>query len=79
MKTISFKASEEEVRRIHQLARMERLSVSEYLRRRALGQSSAVGFERLKCELTGAEIFKPLGDLPPLTTEAVRQMLSDFP
>lgn len=79
MKTISFKASEDEVRRIRQLARQERVSLSEYLRRRALGMGNLLAYERVKCEFTGADILKPVGALPPLTTEAVRKMLADFP
>ena len=37
MKILSFKVSEDEVRKIRQLARKEGVLVSEYLRRRALG------------------------------------------
>jgi len=79
MITITFKASEDEARRIRQLARHERLSISEYLRRRALGNDSPSAYERVKCEFTGAEILKPVGAFAPLTTETVREMLADFP
>ncbi len=78
MITITFKASADEARRIRQLARRERLSVSEYLRRTALGKDAPIAYERVKCEFTGAEILKPVGAHPPLTTEAVREMLADW-
>ena len=79
MKILTFKVSEDEARRIRQLARMERVSVSEYLRRRALDKAGLPGYELVKCEFTGAEILKATGTVPPLTTEDVREMLSDFP
>lgn len=81
MKTISFKVSEEEARRIRQLARREKVSVSEFLRRRAIGtaESGHVPVGKIRCAITGAEIFAPLTGEAPLTTEAVREMLSDFP
>ena len=40
MKILSFKVSEDEVRKIRQLARKEGVLVPEYLRRRALGITS---------------------------------------
>ena len=33
----------------------------------------------VRCPHTGAMIFAALEDLPPLTTEAVRELLADFP
>jgi hypothetical protein len=56
------------------------LTVSEFLRRRAAGTESpgaAVG--KVRCEFTGAEIFAPMTDSPLLTSDQVREMLSDFP
>ena len=79
MKTISFKVRDDEARRIRQLAASEGVSVSEYLRRRAIGIEEAEPVGRVRCDLTGAEIFAPLPGSPPLTTEAVRRILTDFP
>jgi hypothetical protein len=79
MKTITFKATEEEVRLIRQNAKQEHVSVSEYLRRRALDKGAPISYEKVKCEFTGAEILKPVGALPPLTNETVREILADFP
>jgi len=54
--------------------------VSEYLRRRARLAMPAPSSPRLvRCPHTGAMIFAALDDLPPLTTEAVRELLADFP
>lgn len=79
MKTISFKVSEDEALRIRQKAKHEKLSVSEYLRRRAMGQENPGPVGKVRCKLTGAEIFAPLPESPVLTTQSVRQMLADFP
>ncbi len=79
VKTISFKVSEEEARGIRQQASRERLTLSEFLRRRALGSAQGRSIRKSRCKHTGAEIFAPLPGDPPLTTEAVREMLSDFP
>lgn len=79
MKTISFKVSEDEAKLIQYRARSEHLSVSEYLRRKATGREGAAPVGKVRCEITGAEIFGPLEDAPHLTTESVRELLSDFP
>ncbi len=79
MTTISFKVSEEEARRIRNRARQQRLSVSEYLRRRATGSEVAAPVGKIRCDLTGAEIFAPLSGGSALSTETVRQMLAEFP
>jgi len=79
MKTLTFKVSDDEARLIRALARREKLSVSEYLRRRAGGGREAGNPGRVKCEFTGATIFAPLAGQPPFDTESVREMLADFP
>jgi hypothetical protein len=79
VKTISFKVSEDEDRRIRRQARRERLSLSAYLRRRATGAGGVKALKKVRCEFTGAEIFAPVPDQSPLTTEEVREMLTDFP
>lgn len=80
MATITFKVSEDEARLIRSRARIEGVTVSEYLRRRArLAMPAAPPPGRVRCPRTGAMIFAAPEDLPPLTTETVRALLSDFP
>jgi len=80
MPTLTFKVTDEEARYIRALARREKISVSEYLRRQAQpSDESAAPIGHARCEHTGATIFAPAPDLPPLTTESVRQMLAEFP
>jgi len=80
MKTLTFKVSDDEARLIRSLARREKLSVSEYLRRRAGGGSGVARVPgRVRCEFTGAMIFAPAPGQPPFDTESVREMLADFP
>jgi hypothetical protein len=77
--TLSFKVSEEEARRIRREAKLAGITVSEFLRRRAMGTAAGGAVEKVRCEFTGAEIFAPLAGAEPLTTETVREMLADFP
>lgn len=80
MKTISFKVTDDEAKLIRSLAKQERTSLSEFLRRRAKGAGSAPEPpQRVRCEFTGAMIFGPPSVQPPLTADSVREMLSDFP
>ena len=80
MATISFKVSDEEARLIRARARSDGVSVSEYLRRRARLAMPPPSSPRLvRCPHTGTMIFAALEDQPPLTTEAVRELLADFP
>lgn len=80
MQTISFKISPEEARIVRERARQEHLTLSEFLRRQAVAppQSAAKVRTRL-CPLTGATIFDAGEQLPPLTVEATRDMLINFP
>ncbi len=80
MATISFKVSEDEARFIRARARKEGVSVSEYLRRRArLSTPDSRPLQRVRCPHTGAMIFAAPDEQPPLTTESVRELLSEFP
>jgi hypothetical protein len=80
MATITFKVTEEEARLIRSRAKKDRVSVSEYLRRRAsVAMPAASKPRRVRCVHTGALIFAAAEDQLPLTTEAVRELLSDFP
>jgi len=42
-------------------------------------QDCLPAYEWVKCEFTGAEILRPKGAAPALTTKLVRTMLADFP
>ena len=80
MTTLSFKVTEEEARAIRRGARRERVSVSEYIRRRAAGGLPAVAKPKVtRCPHTGALIFDPAAKLPPLTVASTRELLADFP
>jgi hypothetical protein len=80
MATLTFKVTDQEARLIRSRARKERVTVSEYLRRRAsLSLVPASKPARVRCPHTGAMIFASPDNQPPLTTEAVRELLSDFP
>lgn len=80
MATLTFKVTNEEARVIRSRARRERVTVSEYLRRRArLSLAPARKAAKVRCPHTGAMIFASPGNQPPLTTDAVRELLSDFP
>ena len=80
MVTISFKVSEDDARLIRSRAAGERISVSEYLRRRArIPMPGPPPPRRVRCPHTGATIFAAIEDQPALTTETVRELLSDYP
>jgi len=80
MATITFKVTDDEARLIRSRAKKERVSISEYLRRRAsISLPSSHKSRKVRCPHTGAMIFAAPEDQPPLTTESVRDLLSDFP
>lgn len=80
VKTITFKVSDEEAQMIRALAKSERTSLSEYLRRKATGtMPSTETLRRVRCEYTGAMIFDSSPGLSPLTTQNVSEILADFP
>jgi len=80
MATLTFKVTDAEARLIRSRARKERVTVSEYLRRRAsLSLAPVRKPEKVRCPHTGAMIFAAPDDQPRLTTDAVRELLSDFP
>lgn len=79
MTTISFKVKAEEAREIRLAAREAGLTLSEYLRRRAIQGDRGRTVGKVVCPHTGAEIFAPLAGEPPLTTRRVKALLADFP
>lgn len=80
MKTLTFKVSDAEARAIQEKARRERLSVSEFLRRRARQPSPEPIRPTLRrCPVTGALVFAAAANQTPLTVAATRELLADFP
>jgi hypothetical protein len=81
MKTMSFRVSDDEARLIRSLAKREKLSLSEYLRRRASAvvEIKSAKIKRIRCKHTGAMIFAPSPESLPLSTESVGELLADFP
>ena len=80
MPTLTFKVTHEEARRIRALARRNKLSVSEFLRRQAApSRGSGVAVPKVVCAHTAATIFGSADELPPLNTESVRSLLGEFP
>lgn len=79
MTTLSFKVREEEAALIRRQAKVSGLTVSEFLRRRALPAEPNKPRELVKAKYTGAMVFKGHPDDIPLTDESVREMLADFP
>jgi len=79
MTTLTFKVRDEEAALIRRQAKASGLSVSEFLRRRALPAEPNRPRELVKAKYTGAMVFKGHPDDIPLTNESVKEMLVDFP
>lgn len=80
MPTLTFKVTLDEARRIRAEARGKKMTLSEYVRGRALRNGKPSEQVRLvRCGHTGAKIFSSPPGARPLTTETVREMLADFP
>lgn len=60
-------------------AKRARLTLSESLRRQLFPPAEQAAIELRTCPRTGAKVFAPAPHLPPLSTESVREMLTDFP
>ena len=80
MTTLTFKVEDDEARSLRVAARRAKLTLSEFLRRQIRVNAVEVKpVGRVKCRHTGAMIFAPAPQHPPLTTAAVKAMLADFP
>lgn len=80
MTTLTFKLEDSEARLLRKAAKRARLSLSEYVRRRLRAPEPEVEpLTLVKCSETGATIFGRARQLPPLTTESVKEMLGEFP
>ena len=78
MTTLTFKVTEADARMLRDRARLENLTLSEYVRRHVLEPAQSPPVDRIKCPHTGALIFAPMPTGARLTTGSVREMLSDF-
>lgn len=80
MTTITFKLNPQEAARLRLAAQRDRISVSEFVRRQIReGFIPTAKVRKVTCPHTGAKIFSPVDDVPPLTTRNVKSMLNDFP
>ena len=82
MPTITFKVSAQEAAHIRRLARREGRTVSEFLRHRAIQSPVAAeshGYHVEKSPVTGLPVMHAPERTPPVTSEQVRALLSDFP
>lgn len=82
MPTISFKVSAREAARIRELARREGLTVSEFLRRRAVSTPPNEGegeYRIVEDPLTGLPVMEGPPGRDPVSSEQIRALLADFP
>jgi hypothetical protein len=82
MPTISFKVSAREAARIRELARREGLTVSEFLRRRAVSTEArpAAGEYRIVQDpLTGLPVMQAPPGKALVSSEEIRALMTDFP
>jgi hypothetical protein len=82
MPTLTFKVSEREAARIRQLARREGVTVSEFLRSRAVATAPtgvSGGYRITKDPLTGLPVMEAPAGTGMVTSEQVKALLADFP
>ena len=84
MPTLTFKVTAEEAARIRRLARREKRTLSEFLRRRAVDAARARsddggGYRIERSPVTGLPVMYAPTDTAPVTPEEVRALLADFP
>lgn len=83
MATLSFKVTPEEAARIRRSARRIQISVSEFLRRRAMGgatpQAKAGSYRIETSRVTGLPVMRAPRGTPAVTSAQVRALLADFP
>jgi len=83
MTTVTFKTDDAKAQAYRRQAKAAGLTLSEFIRRKMEGNETLNSKKRVqeyvRCEYTGAMIFKGQpGDIP-LTNESVKEMLADFP
>jgi hypothetical protein len=80
--TITFKVTPREAARIRQLAAREGLTVSEFLRRRAVApgvEGSAGEYRIVQDPVTGLAVMEAPAGMIPVSSEQVRALMGDFP
>jgi hypothetical protein len=82
--TLTFKVTLEEAARIRRLARRERRTVSEFLRRRALQDGArtaddASGYRVEPSAVTGLAVMHAPAGTPAVTPEQIKALTADFP
>jgi len=80
MTTLSIKVTEEEAQALRAAARRAKVSLSRFLRRKLRPTDVTTSEIKLvRSKRTGALVFAGTQDMPPLTTESVREMMDSFP
>ncbi len=82
MPTLTFKVTDREAARIRELARREALTVSEFLRRRAVANTTGApvsGYRIIKDPLTGLPMMEAPTGTASVSSEQIRALLADFP
>ena len=82
MPTITFKVTSRDAARIRELARREGLTVSEFLRRRAVATTAGgpVGDYRIARDpLTGLPVMEAPPGMGPVSSDQIRALMADFP
>jgi hypothetical protein len=80
--TITFKVTEREAARIRELARREGMTVSEFLRRRAVAVAAtgaAGDYRVVQDPLTGLPVMVAPEAMAPVSSEQIRALMADFP
>lgn len=81
--TITFKVTPQEAARIRRMARREGLTVSEFLRRRAVEALPVAGeggeYRIEPSKVTGLPVMHAPGGSTPVSSEQVHALLADFP
>jgi hypothetical protein len=82
MPTITFKVTAREAARIRELARREGVTVSEFLRRRAIAatpQARVADYRITTDPVTGLPVMEAPPGTPPVSSAQIRALLADFP
>jgi hypothetical protein len=82
MPTITFKVTPREASRIRALAHREGLTVSEFLRRRAVAPPPPIGSGEYRITtdaVTGLPVMAAPAGAPAITSAQIRALLADFP
>lgn len=80
MPTITFKVTIDEARELRSEAKKRRMTLSDFIRTRALAQENGRHQPKLvTCAHTGAKVFAGISRRGQLTGEKVKELLADFP